>query len=551
MKNNYTHLSILTLIVSTFFLISSCDKPFEGVNAILTNVKIDHLVSVQIRDANPNATNPYPANPILTLSGDAVENGLIYTTSGQPLDDTPGSATVVNNAISLAVKPFTIISKSQPLRFYIKAEATNYVSNTKQITITSIDSLQYVNLELLKVASLPEGVATNNEQTPTVGGTLAKDFVVNVLTKIEGNQIPVNVATATFPANTVFNDDTNTPITTLGNLNITITHFSATTPESISALPGGTSASIITTTSSIEDASFILAGAVDINVNLGGIPVKSFSTPITIDIKLSSDVYNPITKSTLKVGDQVPLWSKDENSVVWKKEGFASVVKDGDTGNLKTIIQVSHLTTWMTAFDQPMCDTTTSLNYVSNSDTAITAFIKVNVKGGNNQLIQTKTVTIANGDKIELEQLPTDLDYTVSVYAGASATGTPFSTIDLSACTRSGTITNNEISPNPMLSFNLETSCKNGKFRYSGPIDYKVSGTMVWMPFTPSEVGKLTTSLLAWNTTYDFRIIYRDVEYRRSRQVVPSEFRQTGTIWDYYGKTDIKQTFFSSPSNCN
>jgi hypothetical protein len=102
-----------------------------------------------------------------------------------------------------------------------------------------------------------------------------------------------------------------------------------------------------------------------------------------------------------------------------------------------------------------------------------------------------------------------------------------------------------------MLSFDLETSCKNGKFRYSGPIDYKVSGTKVWMPFTPSEAGKLTTSLLAWNITYDFRIIYRDVEYRRSRQVVPSEFRQTGTIWDYYGKTDIKQTFFSSPSNCN
>lgn len=551
MKKIYTYLGVLTVIIGSLLLIQSCDKPFEGVNAILTNVKIDHLVSVQIIDANPKATNPYPTNPILTLSGDAVDKGLIYTTSGQPLNSTPGSATVVNNATSLAVRPFTIISKSQPLRFYIKAEASNYLSNTREINITSIDSLQYVNIALLKVASLPEGVANTSVQTPTVGGTISNDFVVNVLTKTEGNPIPVNIVTATFPANTVFKDDNSIPITTPGNLNISVTNFSATTPESVSALPGGTSASITTTSSTIEDASFILAGAVEITATLGGIDIKEFSKPVSIDLKLSSDVYNPLTKNTIKIGDQVPLWSKDENSVVWKNEGFATVVRDGNTANLKTIIQVSHLTVWMAAFDQPMCDTSTSLNYVSNSDTAITAFVKVNVNGGNNQLILTKTITIANGDKIELAQLPKDLDFTVSVYAGSSATGIPFSTIDLSACTTSGTITNNIISTNPILSFDLTTSCSDGMFRYSGTIDYKVSGTNSWIPFTPSEAGKLTTSLLAWNTTYDFRIIYRDVEYRRSRMVVQSEFRQTGTVWDYYGKTNIKQTFFNSPSNCN
>ena len=81
MKNIYTYFGVLTLAVSSLFIMQSCERPFEGVNAILTNVKIDHMVNIQIIDANPSATNPYPANPILTLDGDAVDKGLIYTTS--------------------------------------------------------------------------------------------------------------------------------------------------------------------------------------------------------------------------------------------------------------------------------------------------------------------------------------------------------------------------------------------------------------------------------------------------------------------------------------
>jgi hypothetical protein len=547
MKNRYSYLCILTILVSALFVNQSCDKPFDGVNAILTNVKIDHSVNIQITDANPAATNPYPAKPILTLGGDAVDRGLIYSTAGQPLTAVAGSATVINNAINLAVRPFTKISKSQPLRFYIKAEAANYLSNTKEIIITSLDSLQYVKLALLKISSLPQGVAHTNTSTTAVAGKIAKDFVVKVTSKVAGTSTTETVVTATFPANTVFKDATNAIITTAGDLNISVFNFSAATPEAISALPGGLMAA---TTATTDLSTFILAGAVDINANVGGTPIKSFNTPIPFDIKLSAGVFNPTTQTTIKVGDQLPVWSKDANSVVWKNEGLATVINDAATGNLKTTIQVSHLSTWMVAYNNPACATTTNLNYISNSNTAITALVKINLKGGNNQLIATKTISITNGNLIEL-QLPKDLNLTVTVYDASSSSGIPFSTINLTACATSGTITNTEISTNPILSFDLETSCMNGKFRYSGPIDYKVSGTTLWLPFTPSEVGKLSTNLLAWDKTYDFRIIYRDVEYKRSRAVLQSEFRQAGNVWEYFGKTAVKQTFFSSPTSCN
>jgi len=542
MKNTYKYLCLFIALVGSLFIFQSCDNPFEGVTTILTNIKIDHSVSVQIMDANPDAANPYTAKPTVTLGGDAVVNGLIYSTDGKLLTTASGSATVVNNTVNLAVRPFTTISKSKPLRFFIKAEAANYITNTKEIVITSLDSLQFLKLPLLKISKLPEGVAVKTTKTSAVAGELTKDFVVNVTSKAPGTSTTETVATATFPASTVFIDANNSVITTAGDFNISVFNYSAETPAAISSLPGGLQAS---TTTAADLSTIILAGAVDITANIGGTAIKSFDTPIPFEIKLSEGVFNPISQTAITAGDILPVWSKDENSVVWKREGEATIENDPATGGLKVTIQVSHLSTWMVAYLLPQCANTTILKYDSTTDEVMTALINVNVKGGDNQLIATKTVTITDGDDIEL-LLPKDVNFTVTVYDASSTSGIPYSTIDLPACATSGTITNTVVSTNPVLSFDLETRCPNGNFRYSGNIEYKLAGTALWLPFTPSAGGKLSTKLLEWDKIYDFRIIYRDVVYQRRRTVLKSEFTQLGDVWEYSART-----FFLSPSSCN
>lgn len=542
MKNTYKYLCLFIALVGSLFIFQSCDNPFEGVTTILTNIKIDHSVSVQIMDANPDAANPYTAKPTVTLGGDAVVNGLIYSTDGKLLTTASGSATVVNNTVNLAVRPFTTISKSKPLRFFIKAEAANYITNTKEIVITSLDSLQFLKLPLLKISKLPEGVAVKTTKTTAVAGELTKDFVVNVTSKVPGTSTIETVATTTFPASTVFIDANNSVITTAGDFNISVFNYSAETPAAISSLPGGLQAS---TTTAADLSTIILAGAVDITANIGGTAIKSFDTPIPFEIKLSEGVFNPISQTAITAGDILPVWSKDENSVVWKREGEATIENDPATGGLKVTIQVSHLSTWMVAYLLPQCANTTILKYDSTTDEVMTALINVNVKGGDNQLIATKTVTITDGDDIEL-LLPKDVNFTVTVYDASSTSGIPYSTIDLPACATSGTITNTVVSTNPVLSFDLETRCPNGNFRYSGNIEYKLAGTALWLPFTPSAGGKLSTKLLEWDKIYDFRIIYRDVVYQRRRTVLKSEFTQLGDVWEYSART-----FFLSPSSCN
>lgn len=547
----YTHFRLAFGLIGLLGALAACHKPFEGVNAIVSNSYIKQRIGVQVLDANPKATNPYPANPSITLSGDAVKKGLIYTGDGELLTDAPGNAKLVNNALTLAVKPYTQISASNPIKFTIEASAAGYISNTQDVVVRSSDSLQYVQVKLLKPTALPTGV-TNvaTQDISVVNGTSKSDFVVKVVVSepnSNGVVVPQTQVQATFPAATVFKDNAGAAITN-NNLVINITNYSSSTPEAVSSISGGIT-NVVTSVATAPQG-FILAGAVSITAALGGVPVKSFSNPIPVELFMSPNVYNPGTKNILKAGDSVPVWSKSEGSSVWVKEPNVTIVKDDVSGRLKADILVMHLSTWMVAFSQPMCDQPLTINYKSTEKEVKTIYIKVNASEGLGQVIEEKTVSVRDGDKI-LVDLPAGIDVVVKVYEGSSSTAPLINSIFVAACAPSVSFTNNRTTSNPSLYFDLETACKDGVFRYTGPIDYKLSTDAVWEPFTPSVNGTMTTRLLEWNKTYDFRIIYRGTEFRRTRQVLQSEFRASGENWSYWGKTDVKQTFFNAPTSCN
>ena len=548
MKNS----KILFVFVSLFgvsALFSSCHKPFEGVSAILSNSYIDHRVNVQVVDANPKSSSYYPANAIITITGDAVRKGLIYSADGIALNESSGNATLVKNSITLAIKPYFRISSATPIKFTITAEAPNYKPNTQDVVVTNVDSLQYVSLKILKPSSLPVGVAIASAVVATkADGTTDKDLVVTVTAKETSNSGVTSTQTqvvATFAAATVFKDAQNVPITNNNGLNINVTNFNNAAVEAVSSISGG----LNNVETSVGLSTFLLGGAVNITATLGGVNVKSFSNPIPVNLNIPANTYNPDTKAFVKAGDRLPLWSKSEGSAIWVKEGTCLIETDGTNGRLKTTLLISHLSTWMAAFRQELCGQPLKINYSSNEKSVSTLYVAAYAKDGNGQLLSEKVVSAKDGDAIFFN-LPTDINVTVKMFAGSNQDGPLLQTISVPACATNVNLTNNRTISNPTLYFDLETACKEGKFRYTGPIDYKVSGTNIWEPFTPSDNGTMTTNLLEWNKTYDFRIIFKGTEYARTRQVLQSEFRSSGGNWSYWGKTDLKQTFFNAPTNC-
>ena len=541
MKNIYFNFCALLLLVTTLVVNQSCSKPFEGVDAILTNIPVDYAVNIQIIDAN---AIPLPSGitPQVTLSGDAVKSGLIYTNDGQRIDNNQSvGLTVLNNVVYLVVKPFTVISKNNPLKFTINVEAVGFVTRTKNITITANDKIQAINLGLLKLSNLPQGVEAVKKEVSVVGGALANNLeittpglapdVVAIVPKsivfyssFDGAAIPVAVNSS-------------------DKLVIDVTSLSAKSEESVASIPGGTTAATSVTNGVEKEVSFIVAGAIDINAYIGSTEIHDFSEPIPFKIELDEQIFNPDSKNTIVAGDQIPLWSRSDDSPIWKREGVATVKSVG--GKLFTDIQVSHLSTWMVAYAPETCTTATVLTYNSNDTAEANVFIKINVNGGTNQIIDTKQLSLTNGEKITIDGLPIGVDFIVSMYKGSSSNGILLDKINVAACASTATINNTLANTNPSLYFDLETRCQDGVFRYSGAIHYKAIGSGLWESFTSSTNGVLTTNLLEWGKTYDFKIVYKGEQFVRTKTVNSSDFTQVGSVYNYSLKT-----FFSTPSNC-
>jgi len=545
----------ITLFIFIALIPFACRKPFDGVNAIVSNSYISYRVSGQIIDANSTATNPYPANTTVTVSGDAVDKGLIYNESGQQILTGSNNITVVSNSFSLVVKPYYVISSNNPLKLSLYVSAPGYISNFKDLTITNIDSLQYLTIKLLNPSSLPSGVSNVVASIPVnTNGSLKNDTSILINNNPSNNTQATQLVKSTqlsLKANTIFKDVNGNIISSNLPISFSIIAFSGLSKEAISSIFGGVT-NVTTTTGALT--SFTIGGAVDINATLGGTAIKTFNQPIITKILLDPSTLNPTTGVPIKVGDSIETWSNDPKLNQWNFEGKSIVIIDAATSQLATNISITHFSTWASAFSSNMCANPFQINYTTSDVSTTTVFYEILSQAGNKQVLSSRKVSAKNGDKI-LFSLSQGIPFVVNMYVGSDATGSLISSTNFNPCSIG--VTYNYIAPTtkPILYFDLQTYCTNGVFRYTGPIDYKVSGTNIWQTFTPSNNGTLTTTLLDWDVTYDFRIIYKGAEYRRSKQVLQSEFRQTtGTnnSWYYWGKDPAnKQTFFSSPTACN
>jgi hypothetical protein len=543
------------LFILILLLPFACRKPFDGVNAIVSNSYISYRVSGQIIDANSITSNPYPANSTVTVSGDAVDQGLIYNESGQQIITGTNNINVVSNSFSIVVKPYYVISTSNPLKLSLFVSAPGYISNFKDLTITNLDSLQYLTIKLLNNTNLPSGVSNVVASLPVnPNGSVKNDTSITVSNNPSNNTSATQLANATqltVKANTTFKDASGTPIASSLPVSFSVTAFSGMSKDALAAITGGVT-NVNTTSSSIT--SFTVGGAIDINATLGGTAIKTLSQPITAKILLDPTTLNPNTGLSVKVGDSIETWSNDTKTNLWNYEDKSIIFIDPLTRQLATNISITHFSTWASAFSSNLCANPFQINYTTSDLSTTTVFYEILSQTGNKQLISSRKVSAKNGDKI-LFSLSQGIPFVVNMYVGSDENGLLISSTNFNPCSIGVTYNYIASSTKPILYFDLQTYCTNGVFRYTGPIDYKISGTNIWQTFTPSNNGTLTSTLLDWNVTYDFRIIYKGAEYRRSKQVIQSEFRQTiGTnnSWYYWGKDPAnKQTFFSSPTACN
>jgi hypothetical protein len=171
----------------------------------------------------------------------------------------------------------------------------------------------------------------------------------------------------------------------VGEITITAAVYQNDSVESVEAFPGGLeqgestvnddeAPAVIIGEGDVEaedsDTSFVTAGFVSLEVtDEDGNDITEFEGSTGVDIDgdgveeegllvtslVPKSTINPETGELVALGDQIPVWSYDDQSGEKTYEGLSSIFESADEGNWNARFAVSHLSYWMLSWRQDGC----------------------------------------------------------------------------------------------------------------------------------------------------------------------------------------------------
>jgi hypothetical protein len=313
-------------------LVFSCQKinPLDGIELTVNNDVYKSPILIEFVDANSNST-VIPKDLTVTISGpnkDLILNDL----GGKDFK-------VAGNLLSLVLAETVNPTEDAPVEFTVSVKGPNYAPTNYTITIVDFSNSTY-RVALTNLSALPDGVKSVAKTTSlTTGETIV----------IPATTDKPEVAKITIPAGTQVKDETGAVINAT-SVNSNIIQYGTGTEDAFNSFPNeGEANTVKFKDGTTDEASFITAGFVDIEMTAGGKNVKSFSKPLDMTLSLHPDLVNPETEEPVQVGEQIPVFSYDRDKDEWTEEGDATITKDAN-GNLIANFKVPHLSTWTIAW---------------------------------------------------------------------------------------------------------------------------------------------------------------------------------------------------------
>ena len=370
MKNK--KLSFLFLSLSFIFslFITSCDikNPVDGIELRVKTLARTTVVSFSIYDgATQNLIQPNK----VTVSFEGVNAGKIISMTNEPITN----ATTTSGILNFAVLDEIIPTPETPFKLTVVVNVDGYVSSSSKLFITSPGASAY-SVSLANYSAPPVGVSSKETSGSTSSSTGATANIV-ANSGVENNSGAS--ATITIPAGTILKDKNGTALS--GEVKTRVTYFNPKDEQSLNSFPGG-----FAVEANGVDGSFVTAGFTAIDMTAGGTKVEQFGSGVNVDIDIPANLLNPETGNNLAPGDKIPLWSYDEETGIWTKEGEVTVPTAlAKSANGKSVYKVSttinHLSYWNLDWFQDAC-------YEG---------ISINVTGGCFPYLQLKAKRISDG----------------------------------------------------------------------------------------------------------------------------------------------------------
>ncbi len=290
----------------------------------------DHTIMIEIYDAN---------DPSKTLN-----NLLIDVTSSNALDiyEISGTRnfTTVDGRIGIGLHRRANPTPDKSVLATLRISADGYLTSNFNILFKYDQNSAVVRIPMVNIGTPPPGVAFNTGGATLQGGALGAPLRVMVPPGANSN----TGMEVELPTGTQFFDANGNALTG-SNLDVQIGYFDPINAESVESFPGDLSIDEVTLPGGNTGAgTFVTAGFTTINMEVDGVAVKTFSTPITVTIDIDANTINPNTQQPIQAGEIIPVWSYNEANDEWTYETDGNVIQ-GASG-LQLTYQSTHLSWW-------------------------------------------------------------------------------------------------------------------------------------------------------------------------------------------------------------
>jgi len=432
----YSFLALLLLLLIFLFFKYCCPTPDQEVIQVRGPIKAP--LGVSFVDVNGASTNVQKVSVTLLDPGGKVvsSNGISFQTTE-----------VDGGVMSIGLAPDATFSIDSPYLFFIQAEAAGYMSNIRPVLITQ-DAPEYLVIYMSALDNLPvSGLASAAGNISAIqGGVLQSNDTLRTQSP-QNNMPPLSIRMEEGLRFLSYGK----PVEASGAINYRLLFGVPRDSNANRVFPGGFEvlAAVNETGKPVatlaNPAFFTTGGWFSLEMNLGDTQIDGFSKPVQIDMPIADSTINPETNAPVKIGDKLPLWSMNNATATWTREGETSV-EANPAGGMKISFPITHLSTFNVDWLSSPCTTGTQRIDVSYTFDAAnstgfggdryTRF--VNIADGSE--LRAKTVNFDNTGMLQIIRLPAGLSTQLLVHQGVNPVAPIQGTSNSLSCPGTGTL---------------------------------------------------------------------------------------------------------------
>jgi len=494
-------IKLFSLILCVSFLFNSCRNPAYELNVLFDADVIQYKATLILKDATGKTL---PNNIAVSISG--TDAAAIYDFSGTKAIFAPAGV------ITLGVAPKLVPVSGKTLSFNVGITAPGYESKNIPVTIAFNQFSQVINVTMLQtVVNTPASSVATKDITLGVDG---KSTVVTSFSTPNTGTVAQST-TITVPAGVQFKSADGT-ILTGGSVSAQAINFSSASPAALALFPGGklSGDNVVGADGKTGTSFFLPAGFTDIQMFVGGVEVKNFSTPIAIGIQLDPTFKPQGTGAALKAGDVLSIYSYQTATGQFKFETTGIVGYDA-ANKLSVTFSTNHLTVFIVG---DVVNTTTckapKVTYVAPWLNGSSAPLTVQILSADGaKVLASNTVLVTDGKVDSFVGLPP-----VAVkYQVLDASNTVLATGTIAdPCAGADIVITVGTPANPVQNVTLQLNvvCP-GKGSIVVPnfdLFYKVAGApnSTYALLGTAVKGQIKTALLKVGSSYDFRATWKN-----------------------------------------